>query len=790
MSRFPTALLFSFLTVLPLTLNAQSRRAILVGIDDYNPDAGERAKLQQQPIANGSSRPKVEGDSTYWRFENLDGAANDVALMKSTLTDLGVTDFVTLQDQQASAQAILSALQKNLVDDAKPGDVRIFYYSGHGNHIPNLASEEQGGEDQTIVPADNWRDVPDVRDKEISRILWAAAKKGVKVTFIADSCHSGSLSRGAWNASGKVRSSSGQRAGTPGGVAPKAPVANDPASVDPATKKPIDPEKLGVLTLAAAQSSEEAREVNTDEGPHGAFTYALAQALRYEGESMDRVFERVSAALHANGIAQQPVMGGLGRGSKDLFGQPANENSGLRLLVESVNGSTVKLRGGRELGLYPDCTLKSVGKTAAELKITDASQLGFSTAQVVGQGAVQAGDLFTVDQWVVPAKANLKVYVPPGASAAMVTKTAAEMGKLRGEIGADWMTDPTVGQPGQIMSWNGEAWILENNPAKGKPADLGATPTAEAVQKLLSPNTKFLFLAPPPTGLISGFHAPAGVELVKKRADATYWLCGRLQLPSTSPGALKGENAAGVEYAWLLPDATEDTAKQMGGRLPLPLRSDWIGGSGEAAATLADKAKTLARIRGWLTLEAPPSQGSFPYHLALKDADTGEFYGGGDVHNGQKFKLYLKADDAALKNAAGLSRRWVYVFAIDSFGEMTLLYPEAARGNEGNQLPYTMVGDQPKFDPEIPLPGGKYDFEIAAPFGVDSYFLLTTQDAIDPNVFTAEGVRTRAGTRGGAAADGLTQLLSDVSGGTRAAKRAETPGTWSVELRTIRSVEK
>ena len=85
-----------------------------------------------------------------------------------------------MQNQEATAAAILGALQKNLVDDAKPGDVRIFYYSGHGNHIRNLASAEQGGEDQTIVPADNWRDVPDVRDKEISRILWQAAHKGVK----------------------------------------------------------------------------------------------------------------------------------------------------------------------------------------------------------------------------------------------------------------------------------------------------------------------------------------------------------------------------------------------------------------------------------------------------------------------------------------------------------------------------------------------------------------------------------------------------------------------------------
>ena len=114
----------------------------------------------------------------------------------------------------------MQALQKNLVDDAQPGDLRLFYYSGHGNHVKNRASTEQQQEDQTLVPADNWRNVPDIRDKEISRILFNAARKGVIVTLIADSCHSGSLARGAWNSSGKARTNSGMRAGTAGVDAP------------------------------------------------------------------------------------------------------------------------------------------------------------------------------------------------------------------------------------------------------------------------------------------------------------------------------------------------------------------------------------------------------------------------------------------------------------------------------------------------------------------------------------------------------------------------------------------
>src|ERR1019366_4465220 len=221
------AFLIFALAALGSALDGASRRAILIGIDTYNPDATTQAQLLRDLKPPAVKRPAVEGDARYWRFDDLDGAVNDVRLMKAVLQSLGFQDFVVLTDQDATADAILQALQKNLVDDAQPGDFRLFYYAGHGNHVKNLASTKQQQEDQTLVPADNWRNVPDIRDKEISRILFAAARKGVIVTFIADSCYSGSLSRGAWNSGGKPRTNSGTRA-TPG-VTLHEPVANDPA---------------------------------------------------------------------------------------------------------------------------------------------------------------------------------------------------------------------------------------------------------------------------------------------------------------------------------------------------------------------------------------------------------------------------------------------------------------------------------------------------------------------------------------------------------------------------------
>ena len=800
--RVPAALLVLTLLALGSTLNGESRRAILVGIDNYNPDAATQAQLLRDLKPPAVKRPAVEGDAKYWRFDNLDGAVNDINLIKDVLQSLGFQDFVFLKDQDATADAILQALQKNLVDDAQPGDFRLFYYAGHGNHVKNLASTKQQQEDQTLVPADNWRNVPDIRDKEISRILFAAARKGVIVTFIADSCHSGSLSRGAWNSSGKSRTNSGTRAGTPG-VTLHEPVANDPADTDPITHRPIDPEALGVLTLAAAQPNQEAHEVPGvaagDGGPHGAFTWAFAQSLRYASEPVDRIFARTVAAMGANGALQQPAMGGASRFSKTIFGQPTAAGGGLTVVVDSIKGADIHLRGGTALGLFPKCRLKTVGQPAVTVEIVSSEGLSGSIAHVVNQGTVKPGDVLMLDRWVVPAKAGLRVSIPKPAPAAAVERAAVEFAKLRGDPAVEWLDDPTAGAPTAVVSWNGSAWILETNPASAKPVTLGTEPAAADIKRLLSPKARLLVRLPPTTSLLLaiplGDPDHSAAEITTSNAGAQYWLWGKIA-------------DTGPVYAWLLPDSTEasvrdDAAAQTNrasGYLPLPIRSDWVKlpqdaeGVRAAGAELTTKALLLARIRAWLTLQSPPSQENFPYHLAFRqivDDKLGDFKDAGDFKEGEQYKLYLRADPAALAARDSLAPRWVYVFVIDHFGDSTRVFPPPNRGNENNRLPYAQLGDKPNFQPLIPLTGDSpiADFSIDAPFGVDTYFLLTSDNAIDnPEVFNFEGVRTEAGTRG--AADPLTDLLSSTSSMTRGINLRAIPALWSIETLTHRSVPK
>jgi Caspase domain len=785
------------LFLLVSTLHGQTRRAILVGIDDYNPDPDTQARLVRDLKPPVVKRPAVQGDAKYWRFESLDGAVNDCHLIKGVLQSLGFTEFVALTNQDATADAILQALQKNLVDDAKSGDIRFVFYSGHGNHIKNTASTEQQSQDQTIVPADNWRNIPDIRDKEISRILFAAARKGVIVTFVADSCHSGSLARGAWNSSGKSRTNSGTRAGTPG-VALHEPSTNDPADLDPATHRPIDPEALGVLTLAAAQPNQEAREVQTEDGPHGAFTWAFAQALRYASEPVDRIFARTVAIMGANGALQQPSMGGASRFSKTIFGQAPSAGGGLTVAVDSVKGGDIHLRGGTAIGLFPKCRLKTVSQPSVTVEIASSEGLSGSIAHVVGQGTVKVSDILTLDRWVVPAKAGLRVSVPKPAADAVVARAVAEYGKLRTDSTVQWLDDPTAGTPDYVVSWNGTAWILESNPAAAKPIVLGAQASADDLKRFLTPGKRLLVRLPPTASLLPaiplGDAEHSAVEMSASPAGAQYWFWGRI----TDDGA---------QYAWLLPDATESSVRDAAaqtqhaaGYLPMPLRSDWIKLPQEAdsiratGAELTTKAMTLARIRAWLTLETPPAQQNFPYHLAFRqivDGKLGDFKDQGDFKEGEQYKLYLRADPAALTARDSLVPRWVYVFVLDHDGKSQRIFPGQNRGNEGNRLPYTQVHDKVDFQPLIPLSGDSADddFSIGSPFGVDTYFLLTSDSAIDnPEIFNFEGARTETATRG--VSDPLSDLLSSNGSMTRGINLKSVPALWSIEFWTHRSVSK
>lgn len=788
---------------------AQTKRAVLIGIDCYNPNAPECGNLENAAKTTRYPRPPSSGNWRIWRYDNLKGAKADVDLMEGILKPLGF-ETLKLEDEQATADTILTTLRDQLVTAANPGDLRVVYYSGHGNYVRNTASHEVDSYDQTIVPADHFRGVADVRDKELSRILFDAGTKGVRVVFIADSCHSGSLTRAFWR-NRRIRTAREGMA-----TAADSPVVNDPPDIDKKTGMPIDPATVGVITLSAAQRNQPAEEIDltTDStgaypfgNAHGAFTWALKRAIDTgANQTIDALFQRTVALLKADNLSQVPVLEGRNRSGKGIFGQPVDGQGNQTAAVEMWDGNDLlQLRGGRAIGIYKGTQLRRLAKDAPPIEIEVTKEMGMvlSEARIVDHGPPPAkilpGELFEVDKWVVPLESMLKVYIPPAARSTNVYGTANEIGKLKLDNQIHWVNDAVAGRPTHVMSWNGNTWILEKypdvNPVSPKngytqagriepPIDLGISPTASDVRKHLPDGASFLFLVPPTSelsvSLTRGLNG--NIDIVPSSADAQYWLEGR---------AINGT----VEFAWVIPDSTEDPERSEHD-LPLPLRSDWTPlqaapqSLDHTAGELIDKAQRIGRLRSWLILPNPPGglRGNFPYQLVFRQVGTDRYVTSGDVRGGSKYKICLQASPSNLRRP--VVARWIYIFAIDHYGKGSLLFPALGRGNEGNQFPPKSDAAAQNLPPliEITGPGVEYDFEIAEPYGIDTYLMLTTQEPVDnPDIFEFDGPRSGAAARGIASVNPLTELLSAVGAVSRAASRP-VPSDWSIQRLTLRSV--
>jgi hypothetical protein len=386
MNRTRLTLLVGLALAGSLSIPAETKKAVLIGINCYNPDAGDCGSLRSAPQTHRVQRAGgVDNKWTYWHYRNLEGARNDVELMQSLLSAHGfeIPKDAVLLDAQASADAILFTLQKYLLEDAHEGDIRFIFYSGHGNQVWNTATDEP---DETMVPADHWRGTPDVRDKELSRILWKAGKNGVKVIFIADSCHSGSLTRGAedrWAKtamSGNIKSPNAPRVNDPVSRADDKGNLVEPANVDAYNRaKDIDPASVGVVFLSAARRDQLAEETygrsddisDPSSGMHGAFTWALKLALDgdHYADPIDQVFQRASVFLATLKPSQIPNIEGQDRGRIDMFFEKANSPSAFRVIANVNDAGVITLNAGNATGIYVGTELKRVSPAGSPAEI-------------------------------------------------------------------------------------------------------------------------------------------------------------------------------------------------------------------------------------------------------------------------------------------------------------------------------------------------------------------------------------------------------------------------------------
>jgi hypothetical protein len=221
-------------------------------------------------------------------------------------------------DDRATAKGIRERLAW-LLDGTRPGDQRVFFYSGHGAQVANRGVNDAiDREDECLVPYDfDWSPDRAILDDELHD-LYSQLPYEADFVMILDCCHSGGLARDGgprvrgltppddvrhrtlrWNAGEQMweerrlkvpnrslrrrkeftgRSGARRRLGRALALRAENRVFRK-ARNDFGHRGPYLP-----IILQACQEDELSYEYRHGVTSHGAFTYALAQVLRGSGD--------------------------------------------------------------------------------------------------------------------------------------------------------------------------------------------------------------------------------------------------------------------------------------------------------------------------------------------------------------------------------------------------------------------------------------------------------------------------------------------------------------------------
>ncbi len=720
-----------------------TKKALLIGIDIYLP-------------VNATS---INSSGRSW--VNLDGCVNDALSIKAILTSkygFDENNINFLANEKANRDGILNAI-KYLITTSKRGDIVVIYYAGHGSQIKNTASTEGDMKDETMVPSDSYLGKSDIRDKEINELFYQLSQKGVMLTVIFDSCHSGSVGRGLAEYEPKSRH-----------LAPiTGAQVNDPSVVHNLLEN-------NVLIISAAQDDETAKEQEDEQGnPHGAFTFALIQALKTLPANAPaiKIFESTRAVIKYNGKSQEPVFEGNDtRKNSSLIGTPRESVSNITTVAILKNESkdAITIQGGHIAGINPDCILKKkYGNDTVVLKITSVDGANSSTAAILRGDIklVKAGDMFDVTEWAFSGQTALRVFIPESNfDFAAINDIAQKSGKyIKSKQRWNLIPDPTEADTLYTVFYNGQKWTLHK--PDGEMVNLGDSPSNKKFDQNIPDGSKVFVSLPAykklSDAMIEFYKTNNAISITQNPAEADYIFCGRY-------------NNEAIEYAFISTTPTNGKDETM-----LPVRTDFVTFGADpdamkkAVDTLTDYSVRIAKIKAWLTLEAPPDEGSFPYYLALRNSGTGKIVSAGEIRENEIYGLVLIKDPVNAKQWDG-SKRFVYVSTVDSKGKSALMFPLS---NVENHFPMT-----DELPDTIPL-GRKQLFRVTPPFGYDHYILLALDEQL-PNVdvFNSDAVRSRGSS------SPMLMYLTGSGLKSRGNEMFVSPSSWKKQVLTIKSRSK
>ncbi|HEY9848564.1 MAG TPA: caspase family protein [Leptolyngbyaceae cyanobacterium] len=264
-------------------------------------DIGERSHRYARVLAQSTPRKLalLVGINAY-TDQPLQGCVTDVNLQKQLLIGrfgFNPKDILIVTDQQATRQGILTAFEEHLIKQAKPGDVAVFHFSGHGSRVKDPDRDRPDGLNSTFVPIDYAQATENGRVQDImghTLFLLMSAIQTENLTVVLDSCHSGGGTRG--NLRVRARSSGEDLQ----------PVLSEIeyqrqwlSKLNLSPQDFIDKRRAGIakgVVIASTQRNQLAADAPFSDFFAGAFTYVMTQYLwqQTKGESLSSMIPNVA----------------------------------------------------------------------------------------------------------------------------------------------------------------------------------------------------------------------------------------------------------------------------------------------------------------------------------------------------------------------------------------------------------------------------------------------------------------------------------------------------------------
>jgi hypothetical protein len=343
----------------------------------------QQAHRYGQALAQSTSRKLalLVGINKY-TSQPLEGCLNDVDLQQNLLIHrfgFNPKDILVLPDAQATRQGILTAFEEHLIKQAKPGDVVVYHFSGHGSRIfdpnPIVVEPNKEGLNGTFVPVDSklppgypevGGSVQDIMGHTL--FLLMSALKTENVTVVLDSCFAGAATREA-----RVRSRDGGK---------NVLVAADEKTYQQQwlSRLKMSPEEFikgyrtGVakgVVLAATAPHQLARELNINGFKAGIFSYLLTHLSWQENSNVEQIFAKIMPEIpqNFNQLPRYEVKPGTENQQQPLY-FVKTPNSTAQAIVTQVNGDTAKLwLGGVDLRKVEAGTVFTAVKGTGQVKV-------------------------------------------------------------------------------------------------------------------------------------------------------------------------------------------------------------------------------------------------------------------------------------------------------------------------------------------------------------------------------------------------------------------------------------